>query len=153
MYRYLFEEVCFDRIIETDKKISPEMQKKIRETLATALGITYEEVRLAHYEKSEDYLEIKLEAEKEISASFAFRVCLLITQNEKTLISLKSFVSRLDPVNLAGPAFMEDIVYNIVQEFSKKSFYQDLMAEYKLKYEELSKKLYEEIEILLGFSH
>ncbi len=151
MYRYLFEEKCFDRVLEVNKKISPELQRKIKEILANTLEIEYEEVELLSYKKTEKGLELIFEAKKQINENFVFRVILNITESETTLISLETFISRVTPVHLAGPVVMEDLLYNIIQEFSKKSFYKDIMSEYKLKYEEVSKKLYEGLEILFGF--
>ena len=151
MYRYLFEEECFNRVFEVNKKINFEFQRKIKEIIANLLEIKDEEVELVYYKKTENSIEAKFEATKEISKNFVFRVILVITELETTLISLKTFISRTIPVYLAGPVLIEDLLYNIMQEFSKKSFYKDIMSEYKLKYEEVSKRLYEELEILFSF--
>lgn len=151
MYRYLFEEKCFSRVLEVNKKINSELQRKIKEILANILKIEYEKVELLSYKKTEDGLELKFEAGKEINENFVFRVILDITESETTLISLETFISRAIPVYLAGPVVIEDLLYNITQEFSKKSFYKDLMSKYKLKYEDVGKKLYEGLEILFSF--
>ncbi len=151
MYRYLFERECFNRVIGVNKKITTELQTKIKDIIADFLEIKYEDIELTYYKKTENGLELKFKMVKEINENFVFRVIIEITEKETTLISLKTLISRVTPVYLAGPVLVEDLVYNIIQEFSKKSFYKDLMSEYKLKYEELSKRLYEELEILFGF--
>lgn len=151
MYRYLFERECFNRILGVNKKITPKLQTKIKETIADILEIEYEDVELTYYKKVEDGLELKFESVKEISENFVFRIIIEITERETTLISLKTFISRVIPIYLAGPVLIEDLVYNIIQKFSEKSFYKDLMSNYQLKYEEVSKRLYEGLELLFGF--
>ncbi|MCK4429525.1 MAG: hypothetical protein KAU95_04055 [Candidatus Aenigmarchaeota archaeon] len=151
MYRYLFEEDCFDRVFEVSKKIGPEIRGEVRVILANILEIKPLEVELVSYEKTEKGMEMKFEARKEINDNFVFRVIVAITGKETILISVKTYISRVNPIYLAGPVVVEDIIYNTMQEFSKKSFYTDVLSEYKLKYEELSKKIYEGLEIFIGF--
>ncbi len=151
MYRYLFEENCFNRIFEVNKKINLDVQKKVKDILANTLKIKYEDIELVSYKKTDTSLEFKLEAEKKIAENFVFRVSIEITEFDGAYISLDTFISRTVPVHIAGLATTEDIFSNLIQEFSKKTFYADLMADYKLKYEELSKKIYEELEMLFGF--
>jgi hypothetical protein len=150
MYRYLFEEKCFDRSFGTDKKVNLDLIKKIRYLLAKNLEIKYEDTELKYYKKTKEEVEVKLEAKEEINKNFVFRVVLEITEKGNTIVSIETFISRLVPVHIVGVNYVEDIVYNIMQEFSKKSFYQDLMAELKLKYEEVGKKIYEDLETLFG---
>ena len=151
MYRYLFERECFNRIFGVNKKINLKLQTKMKEMIADILEIKFEDVEVIYYKKNENGLELKFEGTKEITSNFIFRVIIEITERETTLISLKTFISRVVPTYLSGPVLIEDLLYNIIQEFSKKSFYNDLMSEYKLKYEELSKKLYEGLELLFSF--
>ncbi len=151
MYRYLFEENCFNRIFEVNKRINLNIQKKVKDILANTLKIKYEDIEVIYYKKTDTSLEFKLEAEKKIAENFVFRVSIEITEFDSAYISLDTFISRTVPIHLAGPVVTEDIFSNLIQEFSKKTFYVDLMADYKLKYEELSKKIYEELEMLFGF--
>ncbi len=153
MYRYLFEESCFNRIFEVNKKPNKDIQKKVKDILANTLKIKYEDIQVVYYKKTSTGLEFKLEAENKIGENFVFRVCVEITEYDSTYISLDTFVSRTIPVNLAGPVTTEDIFSNLVQELSKKTFYVDLIADYKLKYEELSKEIYEGLEMLFGFEN
>ncbi|RLJ00264.1 MAG: hypothetical protein DRP06_02260 [Candidatus Aenigmatarchaeota archaeon] len=153
MYRYLFEENCFNRIFEVNKKINLNVQKKVKDILADILKIKYEDIQVVYYKKTEKSLEFKLETEKKIGENFVFRVCVEITEFDSTYISLDTFISRTVPVNLAGPVTTEDVFSNLVQEFSKKTFYVDMMADYKLKYEELSKEIFEGLEMLFGFEN
>ena len=151
MYRYLFEEYCVNRIFEVNKKINLGVQKKVKDILADILKIKYEDIQVVYYKKTKAGLEFKLEAEKKIGENFVFRVTVEITEFDTTYVSLDTFISRTTPVNLAGPVTTEDIFSNLVQELSKKTFYVDMVADYKLKYEELSKELYEGLEMLFGF--
>ena len=151
MYRYLFEENCFNRIFEVNKKINLNIQKKVKDILAETLKIKYEDIQVVYYKKTNMGLEFKLEAEKKIGDNFVFRVSVEITEYDSTYVSLDTYISRTIPVNLAGPVTTEDIFSNLVQELSKKTFYVDMMADYKLKYEELSKEIYEGLEMLFGF--
>lgn len=151
MYRYLFERECFNRILSVNEKITPKLNKKIKEIIADTLDVEFEDVELIYYKKTENGVELRFEGKKEIGENFVFRVIIEATELETTLIHLKTFISRVIPTYLAGPVLIEDLVYNIIQKFSEKSFYKDLMSEYKLKYEEVSKKLYEGLELLFDF--
>lgn len=151
MYRYLFEKECFNRVLGVNEKITPKLQEKIKEIIADILEVEFEDVELIYYRKTEKGLELKFESIKEISENFVLRAVIEITERETTLISLKTFISRVIPVYLAGPVLVEDLVYNIIQKFSEKSFYKDLLSRYQLKYEEVSKRLYEGLELLFGF--
>ena len=148
MYRYLFEETCFKRSFDSDRKIDLDLIKKIREVVARNLGIEYEDVELAYYEKSEDSVEVKMEAKKQISQNFDFRVVVRASEKGNSIISLETFISRVVPVHLVGFQYVEDIIYNMMEELRKKVFYRDIINEMKLKYEELSKTIYEDLEIL-----
>ena len=152
MYRYLFEEKCFSRVFGANRKINRDFIKKFRETIARNLEIEDEDVKLNYYKNTKEELEIRLEATKEISKNFVFRVILNITEKGVSLISLDTYISRVVPIYIVGLRYVEDVIYNIMNEFSKSFFYQDLMARYKLKYEEISKKIYEDLETLFGFS-
>ncbi len=151
MYRYLFEKDCFNRIFKINKKINLDIQKKVKNILANTLKIKYEDIEVVYYKKTDNGVEFKVEAEKKIAENFVFRVSIEITEYDSTYVSLDTFISRIVPTQLAGPVVTEDIFSNLIQEFSKKTFYVDLIADYKLKYEELSKKIYEELEMLFGF--
>jgi hypothetical protein len=150
MYRYLFEEKCFDNSFESIKPLDNELQSKVKASLSKTLGLKYEDVRLAYYKKAEGVKEVEFEALVKVDENFDFRVTLLISTYDKTLVSLVTRLSRLDPVYLRGIGSSESIVKNIFQEFVKNSFYQDIFADYKRKYEAVSRKVYEEIEILFG---
>lgn len=151
MYRYLFERECFNRSIGINEKISPKLKRSMQEVISEVLEIEFEEVEVIYYKKTEEGVELKFEAKKEIGSNFIFRVILEATEMNTTLISLKTFISRVIPTYLAGPVLIEDLVFNITQKFSERSFYKDLMADYQLKYEEVSKKLYEGLELLFDF--
>lgn len=148
MYKYLFEECCFSRAFITNKKINFELIKRTKENLAKSLGIRCEDVELSYYSKSKDSSEVKIEAIKEINNNFVFKVILTLTEKENLIVLLNTFISRITSVYLTGFQYVEDIIFNIMQEFSRRIFYTDLIANFKLKYEELSKKIYEDLEIL-----
>ncbi|HIE41254.1 MAG TPA: hypothetical protein EYP80_01170 [Candidatus Aenigmarchaeota archaeon] len=147
MYKYLFEECCFSRAFITNKKINFELIKRTKESLAKSIGIRCEDVELSYYSKSEDSSEVKIEAIKEINNNFVFKIILTLTEKENLIVLLNTFISRITSVYLTGFQYI-DIISNIMQEFSRRIFYTDLIANLKLKYEELSKKIYEDLEIL-----
>lgn len=151
MYRYLFEEVCFDRSFEAAKPIDQETQRKIRAAIAEILGVKYEDTRLVYYQKAENSAEVEYEAQVRIDDNFDFRIVLVISTYDKTLVSLRTYVSRLDPVYLRDIMNRtESLAHNIFTEFMKNSFYQDIFGEYRKKYEEVSRKLYETLEVIFG---
>jgi hypothetical protein len=150
MYRYLFEETCFDHSFESLKPLDTEIQSKAKAVLSKTLGLKYEDVRIVYYKKAEGINEVEFEAIVKVDENFEFRATVLISAYDKTIISMKTYLSRLDPVYLRDAGSSESIVKNIFQEFMKNSFYQDIFADYKRKYEELSRKVYEGLEILFG---
>jgi hypothetical protein len=150
MYRYLFEENCFSRTFGSSKNINLDLIKKIREIIAKNLEIKYEDVELNHYEKSQEGVEVKIEVIKEITKNFVFRVVVKVSEKGNSIISLDTFISRVVPIHLVGFPYVEDIVYNMMEELARKTFYKDFMNEMKLKYEELSKRIYEDLEALFG---
>jgi len=150
MYQYLFEENCFSRVFNSNKKIDLNLIKKIREVIAENLEINYDDVELTYYEKSQKSVEVKIEAKKEITQNFDFRVIIKVSEKDTTIVSLDTFISRVVPVHLVGFPYVEDIIYNIMEEFRKKVFYRDFINEMKLKYEDLSKNIYEDLEILFS---
>ena len=89
-----------------------------------------------------------MEAKKQISQNFDFRVVVRASEKGNSIISLETFISRVVPVHLVGFQYVEDIIYNMMEELRKKVFYRDIINEMKLKYEELSKTIYEDLEIL-----
>jgi len=151
MHRYLFENNCFSRVFGADAKISTLHIKKFRELLAKNLEINYEDVEVKYYKNTKEGTEVKLEAVKEISKYFVFRVIVSATEKSVSIISLETYISRAVPVYSTGINYLEDVMYNIMKEFSEKSFYKDLISEYKLKYEEVSKRIFEDLETLFGF--
>jgi hypothetical protein len=150
MYRYLFEETCFDHSFESLTPLDNNIQSRAKAVLSKALGLKYEEVRLVYYKKAEGVSEAEFEGLVKVDENFEFRATLLISTYDKTIISLKTYLSRIDPVYLRDTGSSESIVKNIFQEFMKNSFYQDIFADYQRKYEEVSKKVYEGLEILFG---
>jgi hypothetical protein len=151
MYRYLFEETCFDHSFESKKFLDAELQNKARDILAKNLGLKYEDIRLAYYKKSEGATEVEFEATVRVDENFEFRAILTVSSDKTTIVSLSTQLSRLDPVYLRDFNSSEGIVRNIFQEFAKNSFYQDIFADYKRKYEEISKKTNDGLEVLFGF--
>lgn len=151
MYRYLFEEVCFDRSFEAAKLLDQETQRKVRIALSEVLGLKYEDIRLVYCQRAEGSAEVEYEAQVRIDDNFDFRVALVISTYDKTLVSLRTYVSRIDPVYLRDIMNRtESLVHNIFTEFVKTSFYKDLFEEYRKKYEETSRKLYEALELVFG---
>lgn len=151
MYRYLFEETCFEASFESDKPLDSNLQNKAREILASNLGLEVEDIRLVYYKKSVSITELEFEATLAVDKNFEFRVILTISSCKTTVVSLSTLLSRLDPVYLRSVSSSESIVRNIFQEFAKKSFYQDIFADYRRKYEEISRKIYDGLEALVGF--
>lgn len=151
MYRYLFEETCFDCSFESDKPLDAALQDKAREILASGLGLEFENIRLVYYKKYGGITELEFEAAVNVDKNFEFRAILTISASKTTVVSLSTQLSRLDPVYLRGLSSSESLVRNIFQEFAKNSFYQDIFADYKRKYEEVSRKIYDGLEALFGF--
>lgn len=136
--------------MKLEKKLDLALQRKIIDVISKNLEIDELGVEVTYYKKTESCTELKLEASKNITDNFIFRVEFYLSEYEDTIITLKTFVSRIVPVSLIGQNIRDDIVNNIIQEFFKKSFYTDLFQEYNLKYQEISKKIYENIEILFA---
>jgi len=150
MYRYLFEETCFDHSFESLKPLDSEIQSKAKSVLSKTLGLKYEDIRLVYYKKAEGINEVEFEALVKVDQNFEFRATVLISTYDKTIVSLTTHLSRLDPVYLRDVGSSESIVKNIFQDFMKNSFYQDIFADYRRRYEEVSRKVYEGLEILFG---
>ena len=151
MYRYLFEEVCFDSSFEAAKPLDQETQRKIRAAIAEVLGVKYEDTRLVYFQKAGGSGEVEYEVQVKIDQNFDFRVTLFISTYDKTIVSLRTYISRLDPVYLRNIMNRtESLVHNIFSEFVKTSFYHDVFDDYKKKYEGVSRKLYEALEVIFG---
>ena len=120
MYNYLFEEKCFEKTFESHTKFNFELQKKVRELLSKLLDIEYEEIEVIYYEKRADKVKLKLEAKKKIEENYLFKVELEITYFNTTIISLTTYISRVIEVYLSGATPAEDLVFNSIQEFTKK---------------------------------
>jgi hypothetical protein len=152
MYRYLFEEPCFNSSFDSKKPLDSEIQNKARDILAQNLSIKYEDIRLVYYKTSEGVVEMEFEGLITVDQNFEFKALLTMsTFNNKTIVSLATQLSRLDPVYLRDMNSSEGIVRNIFKEFAKNSFYQDIFSDYKRKYEEVSRKIYDGLETLFGF--
>ncbi|MBN2095174.1 MAG: hypothetical protein JW727_03945 [Candidatus Aenigmarchaeota archaeon] len=149
MYRYLFEETCFDRSFDSDTPLDKEKQDKVRFIIAQRLGLTYRDIRLVYYKTLPGGAEVEFEGRLPIDKNFEFRVIVTLTSYDTTLVSIRATVSRLDPVYLREKLNLcESIVGNMFKEFVKKSFYHDLFSDYMKQYEEVSKGMFEAIELV-----
>lgn len=152
MYRYLWEEPCFDRAFEAQKPVDTNLQRGVRRIISENLGINYDEVHLVFYKKNPNSIEVEYEAQCNIDRNYVFKISVMLSTYDRTLVSLKTHLCRVDPVYLRDfHNQTESIVSNMFREFAKKSFYQDLLAEYRLKYEDMSRKLFEQLEVLFNF--
>jgi hypothetical protein len=149
MYRYIWEVPCFSRSFESDKILDTNLQRGARRIISTALGIGYNDVHLVRFSRNPESSEVRYEAKASVEKNYEFFVALDMSSLGSTIVSLETRLSRLDPVYLRDfQNQTESIVSNIFREFAKNSFYTDVISELKLKYEDLSRKIFEQLEAL-----